>query len=162
MSLVAAAPTTLPQAALNGCSGCALHEATSQEAPEEGSPAPHLPCPLSAPGLLASLLVLGGEKEARVACIQYSRFKYFNPTLSPFQIARGRPCVLSQRELALALGNTQPLTRRLSPAANFSEPRFPRLNLGLVTPRLTPELRLVQQQVWMLCERKPPSPRRTP
>lgn len=61
-----------PQAALNGCSGCALHEAAVQRTPGRASQPLGLTCPLSAAALFASLLVLVEEKETGGACSQYS------------------------------------------------------------------------------------------
>lgn len=132
---------SLPEWLLRLCTARGHHAG----GPSGGQPRPAA-CPaLSLPQAFSPPCWYSGEKKKHGWLVSSTlRFKYFNPSLRPFQIARGRPCVLSQRELALASGNTQPLTGRLSPAANFSEPWFPCLNLGLITTPLTPELRLVQ------------------
>ena len=62
---------------MEGCSGCALHEAAVQ-GPQGGHHGPSAsPAPLSAAVLFASLLVLVEEKEAGGACFQDSWVRVF-------------------------------------------------------------------------------------
>lgn len=126
-------PCTPPPSSANGRPGCAQHQAALQEVLEKDLTAPRPTCPSLTPALLPPWLVFRGDKKSRVTCSP-SAARRLEPALlrhtpGPFATCFKPPVVsLCLAADVTCFGDTLPLTGRLSPALNFSEPQSPYLN----------------------------------